>query len=91
MVFSSLIFLCIFLPVVYILHLIIPSIRWKNALLIITSLLFYAYGEPVYVLLMILSTLINYFGARALKAGKMKKAALAVVVILNLGMLGVYK
>ena len=91
MVFSSLIFLCIFLPVVYILHLIIPSIRWKNALLIITSLLFYAYGEPVYVLLMILSTLINYFGARALTAGKMKKAALAVVVILNLGMLGVFK
>ena len=64
MVFSSLIFLCIFLPIVYILHLIIPSIRWKNGLLIVVSLLFYAYGEPVYVLLMILSTLINYFGAR---------------------------
>ena len=76
MVFSSLIFLCIFLPVVYILHLIIPSIRWKNGLLIVTSLLFYAYGEPVYVLLMILSTLINYFGARAL-SGKMRNAVLA--------------
>ncbi|HIZ82164.1 MAG TPA: MBOAT family protein [Candidatus Mediterraneibacter pullistercoris] len=90
MVFSSLIFLCIFLPVVYILHLIIPSIRWKNGLLIVTSLLFYAYGEPVYVLLMILSTLINYFGARAL-SGKMRNAVLAIVVIVNLGMLGVFK
>lgn len=91
MVFSSLIFLCIFLPVVYILHLVIPSIRWKNALLIIASLLFYAYGEPVYVLLMILSTLINYFGARALGAKSHRKLILAVVVILNLGMLGVFK
>ena len=84
MVFSSLIFLCIFLPVVYILHLVIPSIRWKNALLIIASLLFYAYGEPVYVLLMILSTLINYFGARALSAKAHRKLILAVVVVLNL-------
>ena len=91
MVFSSLIFLCIFLPVVYILHLVIPSIRWKNALLIIASLLFYAYGEPVYVLLMILSTLINYFGARALGAKSHRKLILAVVVVLNLGMLGVFK
>ena len=91
MVFSSLIFLCIFLPVVYILHLVIPSIRWKNALLIIASLLFYAYGEPVYVLLMILSTLINYFGARALSAKAHRKLILAVVVVLNLGMLGVFK
>ena len=91
MVFSSLIFLCIFLPIVYILHLVIPSIRWKNALLIVTSLLFYAYGEPVYVLLMILSTLINYFGARALSVKSRRKAVLAIVVILNLGMLGVFK
>ena len=92
MVFSSLIFLCIFLPIVYILHLIIPSIRWKNGLLIVVSLLFYAYGEPVYVLLMILSTLINYFGARALGAqASRRKAALAIVVVLNLGMLGIFK
>lgn len=91
MVFSSLIFLCIFLPVVYILHLIIPSIRWKNALLIIASLLFYAYGEPVYVLLMILSTLINYFGAKALSVMSQRKLILVLVVVLNLGMLGVFK
>ena len=91
MVFSSLIFICIFLPVVYILHLVLPSIRWKNALLIVTSLMFYAYGEPVYVLLMILSTLINYFGARALSIKGRKNLVLAVVVILNIGMLGVFK
>ena len=91
MVFSSLIFLCIFLPVVYILHLILPSVRWKNGLLIVASLLFYAYGEPVYVLLMILSTLINYFGARALDGVSHRKTVLAVIVILNLGILGVFK
>lgn len=91
MVFSSLIFLCIILPVVYILHLVIPSMRWKNVLLIIASLLFYAYGEPVYVLLMILSTVINYLGARALNTVPQKKLILTVVVVLNLGMLGVFK
>ena len=52
MVFSSMIFLCVFLPVVFVLHQILPGIRAKNAMLLITSLLFYAYGEPVYVLLM---------------------------------------
>ncbi|MDR2197802.1 MAG: hypothetical protein LBO07_07580 [Coriobacteriales bacterium] len=66
MVFSSLTFLCIFLPVVFIGHLLLPGIRAKNALLILASLFFYAYGEPVYVLLMIASTLINWGLGRAI-------------------------
>ena len=60
MVFSSIPFLCVFLPAVLILCCVLPSIRWKNGLLIVASLLFYAYGEPVYVILMIISTLANY-------------------------------
>ena len=43
-------FLCVFLPVVFLLYYIIPSLKCRNILLIIFSLLFYAYGEPVYVL-----------------------------------------
>ena len=57
MVFSSMVFLCIFLPVVFLLHLILPGIRAKNWMLLLASLVFYAYGEPVYVLLMIASAL----------------------------------
>ena len=60
MVFSSLTFLCIFLPVVLALYYLLPTLRIRNVLLIIVSLLFYAYGEPVYVLLMIASMIINY-------------------------------
>ena len=50
MVFSSMVFLCIFLPVVFLLHLLLPGIRAKNGMLLLASLAFYAYGEPVYVI-----------------------------------------
>ena len=61
MVFSSLVFLCIFLPIVFLGHTILPGIRAKNAMLLLASLVFYAYGEPVYVVLMIASALCNYY------------------------------
>ena len=60
MVFSSLVFLCIFLPIVFLGHTILPGIRAKNAMLLLASLVFYAYGEPVYVVLMVASALCNY-------------------------------
>jgi alginate O-acetyltransferase complex protein AlgI len=66
MVFSSLVFICIFLPVAFIAHSLIPNMRVRNVLLVIASLLFYSYGEPVYVLLIIASTLLNYLFGRAL-------------------------
>lgn len=59
MVFSSVIFLFFFLPAVYIMYCLCPGIRMKNALLIVASLFFYAFGEPVYVILMTGSILIN--------------------------------
>lgn len=61
MVFSSMTFLCVFFPVVFALYYILPGLRARNVLLILASLLFYAYGEPVYVLLMIFSIVMNYF------------------------------
>jgi len=69
----------------------IPSLRMKNGLLIIASLLFYAYGEPVYVLLMIGSVAVNYIFARLIAAGRCKKAFLFISVIFNLGVLAVFK
>lgn len=93
MVFSSLIFLCIFLPTVFLLYTIIPSLKARNGLLIVASLVFYAYGEPVYVLLMIASSIINYLCALWVDKDKDKKnkLALIVAVVLNLSILAVFK
>ena len=92
MVFSSLTFLCIFLPVVFIAHQAIPNLRAKNALLVVFSLAFYAYGEPVYVLLMIGSTIFNWLFGMLIGKGKInRKALLAIAVIANLAFLGAFK
>lgn len=92
MVFSSLEFLCVFLPTVFLLYTIIPVHKVRNGLLIAFSLVFYAYGEPVYVLLMILSSLANYLCALWIgKSKSRKKPALVIAVALNLGALCVFK
>ena len=90
MVFSSLIFVCIFLPLVFVLHSLLPSLRAKNALLIAASLLFYAFGEPVYVFLMIMSAFFNYLCALFMR-GKNNKLVLTLSVIVNIGILCVFK
>ncbi len=94
MVFSSLFFLCVFLPMVFLADRLARSVRIKNALLIIASLVFYAYGEPVLVLLMLGSTLFNYVMGRCIGQldGKgPRKALLVVSVVVNIGLLGVFK
>ena len=93
MLFSSLIFLWVFLPVVFIGSFIfqkLGGIKAANILLLISSLFFYAWGEPVYIFLMIASILINY-SAGMLLCTKHKKVVLTVAVILNLVLLGYYK
>lgn len=90
MVFSSLVFLCIFLPVIFCLHSVIPFTKVRNVLLIIASLIFYAFGEPVYVILMIISAILNY--TCALLMGKAnRKAVLTAAVVINIGILCVFK
>lgn len=61
MVFSSLFFICVFLPICLGMYYIIKSRTYRNWVLIATSLLFYAWGEPVWVLLLIFSTFFNWF------------------------------
>lgn len=90
MVFSSGVFLFIFLPVVLFLHTVIKNITAKNALLVIASLVFYAYGEPVYILMLIGSVAVNYIFGSILSHRK-SKGILALAVILNLLLLFVYK
>ena len=60
MVFSSLTFLLLFLPILYLLYFLVPSARWRNGVLIVMSLLFYGWGEPVWILAMLFSTGVNY-------------------------------
>lgn len=92
MVFSSATFLFLFLPIVYVLYRIIPSIPAKNGFLILVSLLFYAFGEPFAVFLMIGSVLLSYLcGLGIAKGKKWKTACLVLGIAGNLGVLCVYK
>ena len=97
MVFSTVLFISFFLPSVFILTAIIPSVRAKNAVLILASLLFYSYGEPIYVLLMLVSCLANWALALVLDTGKedrlstRRNIVLTLALVLNLGLLGFFK
>ncbi len=98
MVFSSLVFIMIFLPAVFVGSRItgLARKRWVNVFLLLASLLFYAWGEPVYVLLMLLSISVNYVLGLAMDSagpGKdgMRRLLLAADIVFNLGLLGYYK
>ena len=91
MVFSSAAFLFVFLPVVVCLSRLAPGIKGKNAVLAVCSLLFYGFGEPGYVLLLMASVVINYMAGRLVVRAANKKLVTAVAVVLNLGLLGVFK
>ena len=94
MLFSSNTFLFGFLPAVVVLYYLCPR-RCRNVLLLVSSLIFYGWGEPKYVLLMLVSILLNYFCGLA--AGKRQtqqrstRGVLVLGVVLNLGMLGFFK
>ena len=96
MVFSSLLFLFRFLPVLLIVYFVAPR-RYRNGVLFLGSLIFYGWGEPVYISLLLFSTLVDYIHGRLvwrfMEEGKQKRARLCVAssVIINLGLLGVFK
>lgn len=91
MVFSSTVFLFLFFPAVFVLHLVMPNKTAKNLFLTAASLVFYAYGEPVMVLLMLLSAFANYALALALQRTAHRRAVLVSTVALNIGVLFVFK
>ncbi len=93
MLFSGLPFLYYFLPVVLILYFIVP-LKLKNAVLLVSSLVFYGWGEPKYVVLMVASIIIGYFSGILIEAKnnlKVKKLVLAFSVAVNLGFLAYFK
>lgn len=94
MLFSSIVFLFSFLPAVMILYYLLP-VRFRNVILLLASLVFYAWGEPVYLFLMLLSILFNYFSgldiARNLQDKRAAKRSLVFNLIINLAVLGFFK
>ena len=104
MVFSDLFFLYVFLPSFALLYLLgtwidksaakegRQSCRARNAVLVAFSFIFYAWGEPVYVFLMLASVVINFFIGRSIdNLDKHRKAMLALGVACNLCVLGIFK
>lgn len=93
MVFSSLLFLYVFLPIALFLYYISPE-KIKNFTLFILSLIFYAWGEPIYVGIMLFSSVFDYCNGRLLNKFKedwKRKAVLILSVIVNIGLLFFFK
>jgi len=93
LLFTSLEFLFAFFPITLGIYFILPT-KARNYWLLIMSLLFYAWGEPVFVLMMLLSIVMNYFFAlriSELDKGKLRNLMLSIAVVANLGILFVYK
>lgn len=91
MVFSSLTFWFIYLPVVLLCYYVTPK-KARNIVLFIVSLAFYGWGEPVYILLMLITILINYIAGYLIsKSESKKKLWLILSVVLNLGLLVFFK
>ena len=93
MVFSSVVFLFRFLPAFMICYFLAPG-RMRNFILLLGSLFFYAWGEPVYVLLMLFSTVVDYGNGLLIERWRGQRRAavpLVVSVVVNLGVLGFFK
>ena len=93
MLFSSIPFLYYFLPAVLIVYFLVPP-KFKNAVLLLFSLVFYGWGEPKLVFLMIFTIAVFYFCGLAIGKAKQlhwKKAWLSVSVVVSLGLLGIFK
>lgn len=94
MLFSSMTFLFTFLPLTLLLYFLVPF-KAKNYILLLASLIFYAWGEPVYIILMILSIILNYFCGKDIyekqEDALAMKRSLVVGIVFNLLLLGFFK
>lgn len=97
MVFSNLFFIYLFLPLNLILYYAVPNKTWKNVVLLLFSLFFYSWGEPVWVFLLMLTAFLDYTWAKCIEyfhltgQQRCKKIALIASLVFDLGMLGVFK
>ena len=91
MTFSSLTFLYLFFPVTFLLYALIRNNTARNVILAAASLVFYAFGEPVAVMIMLISIVLNYLFGLGASGGKWDRLAVVLAVILNIGLLAFYK
>ena len=94
MVFADLLFIFLFLPACILFYFIMPNLKCKNCVLIVFSLIFYAWGEQWYILLLLFSSLLNYAAGMALdkyKNTKQGKTVLIISLLTNLGTLAFFK
>jgi len=90
MIFSSILFIYYFLPILLIVYFIIPN-KYKNLVLLIFSLLFYFLGEPKYIIVLLSSCIINYYLSKQFEKSKKRKLYLIISLIYNIGNLLVFK
>ena len=90
MLFSSITFIYFFLPILLIVYFITPT-KYKNLILLIFSLIFYFLGEPKYIIVLILSCLINYYLSKLIEKNKLSKLFLIISIVYNVGQLLIFK
>ena len=94
MVFSDLFFLYAFLPACLLMYFCVRNIRWKNAVLILFSLIFYAWGEPFWIILLLGSVTVNYFCGLLIEQyrdTKYSKVGVIISLVVSLGALAIFK
>ncbi|MDY3800940.1 MAG: MBOAT family O-acyltransferase [Bacilli bacterium] len=94
MIFSSIPFLFFFFPLFILLYFTLPF-KYKNYILLLFSLIFYAWGEPIYILLMIFSSIVDFINGKNIEKykddNKKKKFYLIISIIINISLLGFFK
>lgn len=94
MIFSSIPFLFFFFPLFILLYFTLPF-KYKNYILLLFSLIFYAWGEPIYILLMIFSSIVDFINGKNIEKykddNKKKKIFLIISIIINISLLGFFK
>lgn len=95
MVFSSLVFIFVFLPLFLLVYFIFPNRMFRNLILLGGSVFFYAWGEPLFVFMMLGSIMVNYFGATIIEhfreEAKKSKIVFIATLVFNIGILGFFK
>ena len=81
MLFSSITFLYYFLPILLIIYILVPN-KFKNIVLLIFSVFFYFYGEPKYILILLLSCFINYIAAKLIEKYRVHSKKILIIAIL---------
>ncbi len=94
MVFADLFFIYFFMPLCIFCYFLTKKTAWRNAVLLVFSLIFYAWGEPVWVIMLIAYSFLNYSTGLMIEKSRGKssaKTALLIAIIVDIGVLGIFK